>query len=215
MSFKQLPSSISTDDLLKQLETVKEEVKKKTRKSSDLLEFLTTFNIEPGIIRVERKILYRLYKQYSNKPLSDAAFYRRLANYIKMEKNFFYVNQKQVDISERVLNLLKPAHREQTRVVPLQMHFQNFIKKFNLKAGKKPNTIWVSAKTLYDLYDEWTYGIRKKTPLNYRQFTKFCTIYFPINKQTTGKIWISLDDSIFELIKARNSFKNEEKESPK
>jgi len=216
---KQLPSTISTDDLLKQLENEKpfvekndkEPSKRRPKKESEILSFLNTFNIQPGDERIHGRIIYNLYKKYADDPLSEIKFYNRLINYIKIHQGYFFVNQKSLDLSERVIAFLTPTPRPKTKIVPLQIHFNNFIKKFDLKSGKAPHHIWVSLKTLYDLYDEWTYNIRKKKPLGYKHFSKFCQIYFPITKQTTGKIWISLDESITEFIKQRNVFKSEEK----
>lgn len=212
-------SEKTIDELLKELEekTSNPEVVKVQRNYSDILKFLTTFHIENGYCLIDRKILYQLYKQYEkkhgvHKKLIERKFYRLMKNYLKSVKTSFYINQKAFDLSEKILNLLKPEVRQTTKMIPMQMHFQNFIKKFNLKPGKKLTQIWVSAKTLYDLYDEWTYGIRKKRPLSYQSFVRFCNIYFPISKEDQyDKTWISLDDSIAELIKARNSYKNEQK----
>lgn len=216
-------SEKTIEELLKELENQasKPEVVKPKKTSSDILKFLTTFSIEPGYCLIERKILYKLYKQYErthgiHKPLIERKFYRLIKNYLKSVKSCLYINQKSFDLSEKVINLLKPEVRQTTKMIPMQMHFNNFIKKYNLKPGKKPHQIWVSAKTLYDLYDEWTYGIRKKRPLSYRSFTNFCKIYFPISKEDQrDKVWISLDDSISETIKARNSYINEEEKEPK
>lgn len=212
-------SEKTIEELLKELENQASQPKvvKPRKESSDILKFLTVFNIENGYCLVDRKILYQLYKQYErkhgvHKPLIERKFYRLIKNYLKSVKTSFYINQKSFDLSEKVVNLIKPEVRQTTKMIPMQMHFQNFIKKFNLKPGKKPTQIWVSAKTLYDLYDEWTYGIRKKRPLSYKSFVNFCKIYFPISKEDQqDKVWVSLDDSISEIIKARNSYKNEEK----
>ena len=213
-------SEKTIEELLNELEksepTKVVEVKKRTRES-DIFKFLTKFNVEPGVNLIERKILYNLYKKYSESPVKEKKFYSQLKNYLKASKSYFHINQKSLDLSERVLNMLTPpSKRSTTKMIPLQMHFNNFLKKYDIKPGKKPNHIWVSAKTLYDLYDEWSYGIRKKRPLNYKQFISLCKVYFPIAK--TGvyeKVWISLDDSIKTIIEARNSYKNEKEEKPK
>lgn len=226
---KVIPSTISIEDLLKELEnakepepTVEKEVKKRVGEDS-LLKFLTEFNIEPGSQKVDRKIIYKLYEQYTSQPLGEQKFYKEISNYLvttkgkyMMYRKFLHINQKSLDLSEKVINYLKPKKRPKTKMIPMQMHFQNFINKFNLKPGKSPDNIWVSIRTLYDLYDEWIYKIRKKRPLTFNNFTNFCKLYFPAVKYTTGKVWVSLDDSIKQLIEARTSFKDEqEKEEPK
>jgi hypothetical protein len=220
---KQVPSTISTEDLLKELEKIPEvveDVKPKIPEKNEILNFLYTFNIEPGNFEIERKIIYNLYKNYSDKPLSEKKFYKRLQQYLTTTKGkrtriFFNINQKSLDLSQKVTNLLKPKTRPSTKMIPLQMHFDNFVKKYGLKAGKKPNFIWVSVKVLYDMYDEWVYQIRKKKPLGYKEFVNFCKIYFPISKEGDGKVWLMLNDSASETIKARNSFKNEKEKKSK
>lgn len=214
---KQIPTTISTEDLLKELEKtpeVVEEVKSKATKSNEILNFLYTFNVEPGNFEIERKIIYNLYKNYSDKPMGEKRFYKQLEQYLTTTKGkrtrvFFNINQKSLDLSEKVTNLLKPRTRPSTKMIPLQMHFNNFVKKYGFKAGTKPNFIWVSVKVLYDMYDEWVYEIRKKKPLGYKEFTNFCKIYFPVSKEGDGKVWLMLNDSVSDVIKARNSFKNE------
>lgn len=223
MNITKLPSTISTEDLLKELEKtpVQEQLEiPKPKKENDIMRFLTTFNIEPGDQMIERKIIYKLYEQYSQDPVGEKKFYKLLAKYItttngKRTRVFFNINQKSLDLSEKVTNLLKPRTRPSTKMIPLQMHFNNFVKKYELKAGKKPNFIWVSTKVLYDLYDEWVFAIRKKKPLSYKEFTNFCKIYFPISKESDKKVWLMLNDSASELIKARNSFKNEKEKKSK
>lgn len=216
-----IPSTISVEDLLKELENSKEVDAKETKvpvKENSLLKFLNEFNIEPGTHKVDRKIIYKLYEQYSLHPLGEKKFFKEVSNYLATSdgrymkyRKFLHINQRSLDLSERVINLLRPKSRPKTKMIPMQMHFQNFVNKFNLKVGKSPNSIWVSVPTLYDLYDEWVYGIRKKRPLAIKEFTNFCKLYFPI-KRTNSKVWVSLDDSIKQLIEARTSFQDEKEE---
>ena len=224
MSNKVIPSTISIEDLLKELEnskepepTVEKEIKKRIGEDS-LLKFLTEFNIEPGSNRVDRKIIYKLYEQYTSHPLSEKRFYREIKTYLTTSdgkymkyRKFLHINQRSLDLSERVINYLKPKSRPRTKMIPMQMHFQNFVNKFNLKIGKAPKSIWVSVTTLYDLYDEWVYDIRKKRPLGIKEFSNFCKLYFPTTKRIHTKVWVSLDDSIKQLIEARTSFQNEQR----
>lgn len=222
---KKIPSTISTEELLKELEKTPniekaEVITQKPVKESDILKFLTKFNIEPGNHTIERKIIYNLYQNYSETPIGEKKFYKKLSEYLTSVKGqrtrvFFHINQKSLDLSEKVTNLLKPRTRPSTKMIPLQMHFNNFVKKYELKVGKKPNFIWVSVKVLYDLYDEWVFNIRKKKPLGYKEFNNFCKIYFPVTKESDGKVWLMLNDSASELIKARNSFKNEKEKKSK
>ena len=211
-----MPEEKTIEELLKELECESPIEIKPVVKKSNILKFLEQFNIEHGYCLIQREILYKLYKQYSDKPMNKRKFYREIQNYLKQVKSSLYINQKSFDLSEKVINLLKPNTKVTSRMIPMQMHFNNFIKKYDLKPGKHPNNIWVSVKTLYDLYDEWVYEIRKKRPLNFYEVLNFCKIYFPKSKKDQNdKIWISLDDSIEETIKARKSYINEKKEEQK
>lgn len=216
---------ITTEELLKALEEQTPVVKATSisdnvKKSSVVSRFLTTFNIEPGDNPIDKTVLLNLYKNYaksidSKTPVSFQYLYPILENYIKKSGRNFYINQKSLDLSDRVMNLLNPEKKSQTSVLPLQTHFNNFLKKYNIKPGKKPNNFWVSVATLFDLYDEWVYSIRKKRPLTYKTFGMFCTIYFKdAKKDKKSKKWVSLDDSIAKTIKARTSYQNEKEESP-
>lgn len=221
MSSSKLPSDISTEDILKALSKEAESITGTTsiriKRTEIVLSFLNMFDIKPGSDPIDRQILFNLYARYERSQKIKRAkkartFYNKLQDYLKITGSIVYINQKSLDLSERVLNLLKPKERPQLNVMPLQLHFQNFIKKYSIKPGKKTNFIWVTATALYDLYDEWAYSIRKKKPLTFVLFCQFSKIYFPTTKKDSfSKLWISLDDSITSAIESR--MKNEEKES--
>lgn len=229
MVSKKLPNSKSTEELLKDLDSAQEEFLNDTTKPIDqedtIITFLRFYNIEPGTQQILQKYLYKLYKQFTKDPVNSRSFSNSIIQYIpsivKHDERFFLINQKVLNLSERAMKFIE-EDKNRSLKVSWKFHFDNFIKKYEIKAGKGDDWIWVSSDILYNLYDKWVYEIGRKTSLLVPEFRKLCKVYFS-TKEGKHSPWYKLDNSILKHvspemdsgIKARNSSNNEKKEKQK
>lgn len=227
MSQKKLPSHKSNEDLLKDLnledEQISPDVEEKIQSSDTILAFLRFFNIEPGKQEVKAKYLYKLYSKFTEKPLNKLTFSIQMGEYFQFksglhdETKVYLVNQKVLNLSEKLLNFLeKQTRHPRHKALSSKAHFESFINKYGLKPGEKQDWIWVSIDLLYNLYDKWVYSIKRKQPMAKDEFERICHAYF-IHKDNKRITWFKIHTSILQhvskdmdtKIKARNSFSNE------
>lgn len=223
---KKLPNSKSLEELLKDLENPSESETIQVEEDS-ILTFLSFYNIEPGKEKIKDTLLYKLYKQFTKDPKSAQGFHTAIGSYIPTVTEFNYqrfylINQKVLNLSKRALEFLKKdvKARPRHRVISLRIHFDNYMKKYALEP--KDEFIWASFDVLYNLYDKWTYEIKKKNRLSLEEFRKLCQIYL-IHKENKTAQWFKVNISITKhlskemdkKIKARNSFPNEKEEKSK
>lgn len=210
------------DDLNSQQETpnISEE---KIQSQDTLLTFLRFYNIEPGTHPIKARYLYKLYKQFTENPITSIQFNTQIGYYLKFVRpsfknnkkiepsKYYLINKTVLNLSERALEFIEsidknPPHKS----LDWKAHFDNFLAKYDIKPGKD-KYIWVSTTTLYNLYDKWKYEIKRKKGLSRNEFVQFCKIYFE-HKQETMSLYYKIDESIKDKMsetKARNSLTNE------
>ena len=223
---KKLPNSKSLEELLKDLDDPNESTEQIQIEENSILTFLSFYNIEPGKERIRNTFLYRLYKQFTKDPKSPKAFHRVLYDYIPFveefnDDKFYLINQKVLNLSKRVIEFLKKDDKSKLRkrATSWKFHFDNFVDKYDIKPGDDKNFIWVSFPILYNMYDKWTYEIKKNNRLSLEEFRRLCQIYLN-HKESKKTQWFKVNNSITKYIsremdkklKARNRSPNETKE---
>lgn len=224
MSQKKLPVTKSTEELLKDLEVPEEIVEEKIESKDTVITFLRFYNIEPGLEKIHQRQLYKLYKEFTENPLIQYTFAENLSLYIPWtmvkEQKVYLINQKAMNLSEKALEFLdKQTKHPRHKALPSQAHFKNFVDKYNIKRGTGTNWIWVSAVIFYNLYDKWTYSIKKKSPFSEKSFRDLCKLYFE-HKEDPQLLWFKLNISICQHLsremdkkyKARKRLPHEKKE---
>lgn len=236
MRLKRSPSKKTTEELLKDLnlpEDIKDrlsiEEKLIQREEDDILTFLRFYNIESGKNEIKKRYIYKLYSQFSKDPVSKHSFNLCLGLYLKTnhrdpKESFFLINQKILNLSEKALEFLeKQTHKPRSRSLPTIQHFENFLKKYHIKAAKDDNNwVWVSSDILYNMYDKWKYSIKKSTAISLHEFRQLCKAYF-IWKRDEYYFWYKLDNSICTSlpldkkykVKTRTRLLNEKEEKQK
>jgi len=230
MASNKLPSKKSIDELLEDLNVeVKESptIQKKIETEDTIFAFLKFYNIEPGIQKIHQIHFYELYKQFTKKPVSPTAFNQTLPLYIPFIKirnsnKIYLINQKALNLSEKALEFIEKKTRPGHKILKKQIHFQNFLKRHDIQPGKSNNFLWVSSVILYNLYDKWSYSIKKEQPLTIKEFRKLCRIYFSC-KEDPQVLWFKIDNSILKYItpemdsgkQTRNRLTNEKEEKQK
>lgn len=227
---KKQPVQKTTEELLNDLNNPSTEISEEKIQSEDtILTFLRFYNIEPGPYYIKDKYLYKLYKQFTEVPVSSISFHIRMGEYLKISKpiypeekdkhfKYYSINKKQLNLSEKALEVIEntekyPPHKS----LVWKDHFNNFLEKYEIKPGKE-KYIWVSTNTIYDLYDKWTYEIKKKKCLSKSELIKFCKIYFEYKRDGMYSFYYKLDETIKDKMsetQARNRLTNEKKEKQK
>jgi len=231
---KKQPIQKTTQELLNELNTPVESTEEKIQNQDTVITFLRFYNIEPGPHYIKDKYLYKLYKQFTENPVSSVLFQTRMGEYLKSVNPIFrekrkqigkhyLINKKQLNLAEKALEILekenkKPSHKS----IVWKNHFENFLNKYGIKPGKD-KYIWVSTNTLYDLYDKWVYEIKKRRALSKRELVQFCKIYFEYKRDQAYSFYYKLDETIVQLTKkdkmsetqARNSLTNEKEKQKK
>lgn len=229
MALKKQPNKKSTEELLEILnnsETSKED--KIDHEEDTIITFLRFYNIEPGNQKILDSFLLKLYNQFTKNPVSSRIFVERIAHYIPYvikynNKKYYLISQKALNLSEKAYEFVKnqnsyPKHRS----INWKLHFENFLKKYDIKSGKNSEYLWISFKMLYNLYDKWIYEIKKKQWISEREFSKLCKIYFT-HKNAKSSLWFKIDESIsnkltkdmMSELKARTSSINEKEKKQK
>jgi hypothetical protein len=164
--------------------------------TNDVNDFISTYGIKNGDHQIMLPVIYNLYKRWSKAPIHRNPFGVEMAKLffgVKYGMGTAYRINKTKDFfleksTKKKLNKTKRKHWFK--------HFKKFMDKFELKSGR----FYVKDVVLYNLYDKWTYKNNNHNPLSFRQFLKFCRLFFknPAPKIIQGTIWFSMDSKIQE-----------------
>lgn len=168
----------------------------------DVFQFLSIYKILPGVHKVLHKLLYSLYRNWSEKPVEPIAFsneIKKFLPFIMRSQNLYYlVNEKDLTLLSKSYIIINKTTSRKTINPRSFEHLTKFIKTFQIESGD----FWIETETLYTLYDKWAYTSKRKRPMTYPIFSKVIRIFPFKTKLTAGFItWIALDKSILNHIK--------------
>lgn len=222
MGYKKLPNNKTNEELLQELESLKEvEIEDITDRSEDsILLFIRFYNIQPGKNKITSKEIYQLYSMWKQGSIeSSRKFHLTLNKYLSSSESvdgkYYYINLDKINLQEKAFDLIKKNKRPAYKKSQIKQHFDNFLNKYSIQPGKDKNYIWIHISILFNLYDEWTYSIRKKNPIAKEEFYKFCKLYFEDkmdkNRHTYIKInELSLTNNLKERISVLSTGRNSE-----
>jgi hypothetical protein len=201
LELKKLPDELGDDEL--------EEALKRTESSNtihdagnDVVNFLISFKIKPGIHRIKDKLLYQLYRTWTKEEYITAyQFNLQCGKYLKRRqsgKNFYYtISKSNFKLTEEANKYLEQFVTNKTKSPRYKLHFDNFLRNHNIKAG----LYFVQSYVLYYLYDIWTYSIKKHNPLGEIQFFNFCKLYFKQRRIGSNRVaWFGISKSIKDVV---------------
>ena len=193
---------ISTEELLQQLETAPESstegaLEEDILSQDKIANFLLKFNIKPGRYKVHKEILFDLYKKYYGfKGVQKIEFNRQLGLYLKIQQQkFFLISREALTIKAESLKLIENEVIDKIKTPTKKRHYENFIKRFNLKAGK----IKVPVDCLYFLYDKWCYDNKRLPQYSKPIFARLTGLYFP-TRMISHTYHSMMSEEIFEHI---------------
>lgn len=164
--------------------------------SNDVLEFISTYNIQSGEHQILLPLIYNLYKKWSQKPIHRITFGTEMSKLfvsVQYGKGTTYrINKSKEFFQEKSIKKVQ----NKTKRKRWNKHFKLFLDKFELKSGR----FFIKDVVLYNLYDRWVYKNHNKNPLSLHQFLKFCRLNFkkPAPKMIRSHEWFSVDSKIKE-----------------
>lgn len=158
---------------------------------NDILDFLTIYQIKSGTEFITSQLLYKFYKMWSKTPVSPNKFSTQVKYFISSNSAGYLINIPNMDILQNVVKQLKKPDKTKSKL--FKQHFDNYLKKYDIKEG----TFFVKDTILYNLYDKWTYGNKKRHPLSLNQFINFGKLYFE-SKYIDRNYWFAVDKTIIK-----------------
>jgi hypothetical protein len=196
---RQLPNNHKIEDLLDSLNS-QEEVSV-VGYSDDVFSFLTFFKFEPGNNLISKKLMYNLYKRWSNVCYSKVEFGLKIADYfeahVKGPKTFWKVNHNSLQVNEFLLKYLEKKSIDKTKYPRWKKHYEDYLKFYSIKKGNK----WIQSYVLKHLYDKWCYDNNRVSLLSSNQFFNFCKLYFDYKRNTDSRMqWFGVNEEFMNTI---------------
>lgn len=191
----------SNEELKKALEQKTDGEQSTQEYETDVPQFLSFYKIKSGKDLVLKRVIYKLYTYFSENPISKEKFGEQMAQYVisrQVGPYFYYViNQKALDLSKHAYDHIIEQTHDRIKIPAWKNHFDKYLERYKLKTG----TFFLEAYILYNLYDKFVYETKKRMPLGYQQFIKFCKLYFDAERVTQdGVTYFGIDKSIKEFI---------------
>lgn len=191
----------SNEELKKALEQNTEGEHSAQEYETDVPQFLSFYKIKSGKDLVLKRVIYKLYTYFSENPLDKEKFAEQMNQYVISRQvgpyNYYVINQKALDLSKHAYDHIIEHTHDRIKIPAWKAHFDKYLERYQLK----PGTFFIEAHILYNLYDKYVYETKKRMPLGYQQFIKFCRLYFDAERLTQDKVtYFGIDKSIKEFI---------------
>lgn len=141
---------ISTEDLLNQLESEDTVIEEDIEYVNDVSVFIRAFKISGGERKVHGNLLYRLYRKWSEKPLSNIEFHRTMSLYFDKNEQHttYHLNYTGFEIRRFIDRFMIPTARTGLGSKAAVQGINKFIEAYKIEDGNK----WIRAKYVYILY---------------------------------------------------------------
>lgn len=199
---RKLPHQASVEDLLKAIEkdetviSQQDELIHYPLLQNDIVAFLSHYGIEPGDDLVPHTMLYYLYNIWSKEPVSKRTFSLQVGKFLithkKTYKIYYMLNKSSLNLTTEAFKLINAHSQNKAKSMPWRKHFENFLAKYDIK----PGNFFLEGYILYDLYDEYSYNLKRKKSIGEQQFFNFCKVYFKSKYTKTQTTLFGIDASI-------------------
>ena len=192
MSLKKAPKEITTEELLKALDTPVEEKPVEIGQEdysdfkNDIFSFLAFFELTPGEFEIKKNVLYSIYFSWSEDPMKRSKFYQCMSAYIPLSSGL----TKYYTINKPIMKLTYEAYKKFKKEA-WQLKSKNFMKQFKHFLGImeiKPGEFWIERELLHFIYDKYTliFDKTRKGVITEQTFYKFCDIFFKYTRTKNG-----------------------------
>ena len=195
MTIRKSPNTLEDDELLELLneEPLKDEIVPIDH-GNDVLQFITTFNLQPGTERIKRHTLYLIYKVWSKAALKKSTLLFELDKYFEKNNEVYFINTNAIKLTHEAYKYFNNSN-VRLKSKHWATHYENFLKFHSLSKGN----FWIHEDILYFIYDKFTHatGLDKSswTYLGKKTFGIYTKLYLP-QKQTKNGVMVGLSDNI-------------------
>jgi hypothetical protein len=195
-----IPKDLSTEELLNSLENA-EEIESYNREHKDdllseVLLFISHFDLQKGEYKIHQKYIYKLYRSFSKNPVNSPTFLNTFSSVFYHKSNtFFYVNKDIVNII-KLIDEFATKRKIKNSINPKLL---NAVKTFLKHKDIKPGGYWVESFILTELYNDY----RKKFKLpnyNAKILTSILSLLFEtVKTKHNGFVWIKIDKKALDI----------------
>lgn len=205
MKKSRLPNELSLEELLKvaSTEESEEEVYDKEVASIEdsYISFFQAFDIRPGKEPVSGLLLLELFHKWlPGTKTKQRTFYLILNKYLPRERRsidrLYLIDQDFIKIKKHLEDIKRGKRFNRTKSSKWHEHTQKFLQQTGLDKGD----LWVEADILYYIYNRWIDACRRKNPLGYETFKRFCKLIFPVKQANSELPWFAVNHKLEELI---------------
>lgn len=197
-----LPKNLSTEDLIKSLENAEDTQEELDKESSDLLSevlmFISKFNIDKGEYEVNQRYIYRLYRCFSKNPVNSETFLKKfgLVYPYKSRTNFYFINKNILNILKLIEDTSKKDRFIRSKFNPKLVNTaKSFLSSINVSSGE----YWVESFILTELYND--YRIKYKKPkYSSKVLTNVLGIFLESVKTAhNGFVWFKINKKALDI----------------
>lgn len=191
---------LTDDELLKLLESA-EELDGPTEYTNNVIPFLTRYGIEAGEDKVPFRILYKLYKTYTQDYYEPRKFKYYLHEVIVPQgrdaSRFYMLNVSAMKISKEYYNIISKKKVTGFERAGDIKHITEFVERYDLRKGG----LWIEGYVLYDLYKERFRELKHKPKFGYIKFVRILKLYFESKVvREEGGTWFGINESYQKFI---------------
>lgn len=199
MERKRLPSDTTLDELFEAAISGSEAVIAETEPhGSDVISFLSHYNIKQGTVAVKPQLLYKIYKIWSKIPIKQIQFILELSLYFVKKNNYYLINKSPFQLAADLSSVIKKKTPPATRKRVNWEHFKLFLKAYDVSSG----TDWVESYVVHHFYDKWVYNNKKKKVLAEKNVELFLKMLFE-TRQTKNGLMVKINHN-FEKASIQN-----------
>lgn len=144
--------------------------------TSDVTDFINTFNIFPGENKIMMTSMYRHYKLWSPTPVTYAIFCVVLKKIFQIDEKrdrlIIHIKNDLIDLNNEVIKT-KKAKAYLKKTIAFKKHIESFIEEMELVPSKR----WVDIDLIYTWYIQWRYN-RKNVKLKRKDLKDLLKFYF-------------------------------------
>jgi len=191
---KKLPHQHDINELLKALETASDDNLELLSYKNDVPAFLSKFKLEPGKYFVTPTTLYKLYKIFSQEPISMFIFSNSVGEFIPRTSSRFMLNIS----PQKLIKILNPVTKHNNMSSSsIKTHYETFIKNCNISKGQK----WIEGFLLFEVYRFYCIDKKVQKRLGYANFICISNLYFEHRRIGVSRgMWFKLDPQAIRIL---------------
>lgn len=184
-----LPSDFSLEELLEAANGISINIPTNTQESNDIIDhdvfsFINALKILPGTKKVQKRLLYTIYRNWSTNPVTKVQFSIFICSFFEYNQYYYFLNLDALQIVRIPYKSIRKEKVDKTKSKNYKRHFESFLSFYELKSG----TFYVEPRILYFLYDKWTYNNHNKHVLGFKHFLRFLNLYFDKKRLISSKL---------------------------